>query len=482
MGWRNVQRCAHATIVAVALFATGCAQSNELSGDAIVGAPTSVVAASAALASTPGTGSRGPAWYLAGMAEAGRERAASIALTRPNFGGRNAKSGGGEGDATGLPSMKDFVAALAQAGIAESNASCLYEAIAAGGADGSNAKILQLLVAQDGEAVDPDAVTAVQSIDQDSIPRFIGTVLPCVDTSTLFSLIAAVGLSSVGGSLGGAGGLSSVGGSLGGAGGLSSVGGSLGGALSSAGGSLGGALSSAGGSLGGAGTLAALLGAAGSVNLGGVTSASITALVAAAGGNLDSSQLASIAALLIGALGGQKLSSLDTADISNLDLSKLDDSQATLLVALIIKGLTDSQQSQFSKLAGVNIASLGLKIDPSKVRPDQQGALLVLLLPFLANGINLLPGAIAPAGADPTQIYIPEGLDLSQINPLLFVSKANFTNALNVSGITTEFGACVYDQVKLLDPRALGLILAGLAPEGVAQLILAIIACEAGHG
>lgn len=434
MGWRTAKRCAHATIVAVALFATGCAQSSELSGNVIVGTPTSVVAGSAALASTSGVESRGPAWYLAGMEAARRERAASMALSRPDLSGGRTAAGGGDAGGDGLPSKKDFVAALAQAGIAESNASCIYEAIAADGADSSNAKILQILVAQGGGEVPLDAVASVQSLDKDATARFIGTVLPCIDTNTLFSLIATAGLSA------------------------------------------------AGGSLGGAGTLASVIGAAGSANLGGATPASIAALVAAAGGNLDPSQLASITALLIGALGGNSLSGLDTADISKLDLSKLDDNQAALLAALVLKGLTDSQASQLNKLAGVNIATLGIKLDPSKVRKDQQGALGVLLLPFLANGINLLPGAVPPPGADPTQIYIPEGLDLSQMNPLLFVSKLNFTNALNISGIRTDFGACVYDRLKLLDPRALGIILAGQAPEGTSQLILAIISCQAGQG
>jgi len=415
-------------VLVAAVLATGCAQSGDLSGDVSVGTDRAASPASSA--------SSGPAWFLAGMASARRDIAAREGLVRPDLPAASAAPVAAAGN--GLPPKAQFVAALTGLGIGETSAACMYDSVSTGAAAGDAAAIFKLLVAQSGQAgvaAVADAATALQSLDQTSVTRFVVAVLPCIDTGTLTTLLSAAGVASAGS---GTAGLASV--------------------------------------------LAGLSGTnLSGVNLSGISQSALSQLASTAGASLSPTQLSALATLLSNASSGT-IGSVDLSkvDLSKLDLANLSATQSQLLLAVILRGLTTEQQDQLNTLGSVNLAKLGLKIDPAKVPRSQYGALALLLLPYLASAINIAPGATPPAGADPGQIYVPPGLDLSQINPLLFASKDNVVNALQKQGLTPQFGGCLYDRLSTLDPRFLGVALEGKNPTASGQLLLTIVSCVVG--
>lgn len=411
-------------VVVMALIAGGCAQSNEYSGETPTAASPSSTAKAAAGTAVKTTG---PKWYRRGLASADAELAAARAVV-PRPASPTVTTPGTPLPVSGLPSKATFVAGLTSLGLTPAIAECMYTNISNAGTGSDAAKLVNLLVASIGKSDGVTALAALQGLDQSSIIRFVVSVAPCIDSSTLLSLLGQGG---------------------------------------------GGVASAAG-----AGSLTSLLGGLSTVKLPTVDPSVLNGIVASIGAGLSSSQLASLTATIGAAAKGQfGAIDLSTVDLSKLDLTKLTSDQVVLLFAVLLKGLSPNQQGQLQQLANVNLAKLGISIDPTKLSPDQYGPLVILLLPYFASAINLAAGNQAPAGADPTQLYVPDGLDLSQINPLYFVSRDALIAALGAQGVAATFAGCIYDHLRVLDPRLIGVAFDGSNLAATGQLLLGVLNC-----
>jgi len=411
-------------VIAVGVLAASCARSGEYSGEiASSDSPTTTAAPEKV---TPG-GSGGPKWYTDGVAASRKEIAGLDELKRPSI--TAPPSTVVPVVDTGLPPRTQFVSALSALGIQTGSAGCIYDQISTGPATADAAGIFKLLQAQTsgGKSLDATTVAAVQKIDAGSIKRFIVSVAPCLDTTTLLALLAQTG------GLGGGG------------------------------------VGSAGSTTG----LALLVSQLGTVGLGGLSGLNLSAATT----KLPTDQTAALAAFLAGIAGG-KIGNLDVSkfDISKLDITKLSVEQIVLLFAAFARGLTSDQSKQLNTLAGVDLAKLGLAIDSSKLSNDQAGALLVLFLPFLSTGLQPA-GSAPPAGADPGQIYVPPGADLSQINPLYFVPRDNVILGLARQGVGEQLGGCIYDKLRVINPQLIGLAFGGTDISAAGQILLALFGC-----
>jgi len=409
------------SILAMGLVASSCSSGRELtvSSDATAPAPTPA-------ASTDTSESSGPEWYLAGVELARADILAARPLERAPL---TAPPTTVVGD--GVPSRDELLASLAAIGIEGDVAACIAGNLSTPEV-AKDGQALLSLVGASGATPDPtasaEALSAVQELDEGTTRRLIVALSPCLDTTTLLTLLA------------GSGGLS-------GAGGLSALNG---------------------------GGLASLLGSTS------VSGLNANQLAGAAGANLSPSQLAALTAFLAGISQG-RLGGLDVNafDISKLDLANLSPEQLILLLAALARGLSPEQSTQLTSLAGVDLGRLGLNIDTSKLTTQQAGALLVLFLPFFGSGLQPA-GQTPPPGGDPNQLFVPPGLDLSNINPLLFVPRENLILGLNQSGVSTPVAGCLYDRLRVINPQLIALAFAGTNLTATGQILLATFQCLVG--
>lgn len=311
------------------------------------------------------------------------------------------------------PSKAQFVATLTAVGIGTDSAECIWA-----GVEGTPVaeKIAPLL-----------SGGAIPAIDDATVRQLTVAVAPCIDTQTLLTLLA----SGVGGS----------------GNGLASLLGAL-------------------GTSGAAGQLTSLTAGGGS-----------TQLARSVGTNLSPQQIAALAqAINAGALG--QLAGLDPSslDLTKLDLNKLSDQELVVLIAALARGLTPEQQNQVRTLANVSLNDLNLQVDPDRLTTEQAGAIFVLLLPFISAGI-VPPNPQPPAGGGADQIYIPPGTDLSSINPLYFVPEQNLVQGLQEQGVRGDVAACLYNRLRVLDPRAIALAFTGNDLTAASQVVLSALAC-----
>jgi hypothetical protein len=227
--------------------------------------------------------------------------------------------------------------------------------------------------------------------------------------------------------------------------------------------------------------------------LAGLTPAEIAAIAAAAGPNptpegiataasalgitLTAGQLGALEAALLGATGAAiNAVNPHNTDLSNVDVSKLGAGGVASLLFAVAAGLTEGQREQLLHVANINLSKVHLKVDASKVTNPQAGALLVLFLPFISANVAPNPGG-PPPGSDPNQIYVPPGTDLSSINPLNFVDRENFVAGLAQQGILPGVANCMYDKLRVIDPRLIGLSFTGGSFTGGSQVLLASVGC-----
>jgi hypothetical protein len=201
---------------------------------------------------------------------------------------------------------------------------------------------------------------------------------------------------------------------------------------------------------------------------------SIEQAALAAGAHLSPQALSALqAAAVAGALGPVNPA---TFNLGNVDPAAISGSQAAGLLFALAAGLTENQRQQLVRLANVDLSKINLNIDPSKLTSQQAGGLILLLSPFLSATLSPT-SAGPPGGANPGQVYIPPGTDLSAINPLNFVSRENLVAGLMQQGIEVNAANCMYDKLRTIDPRLIGLAFAGGGSDGSSQVLLSIIGC-----
>lgn len=364
--------------------------------------------------------SRQPAWVTEGLAlaRASSARAAERAELPPLPDPEPAAG------STLMP-MPQFVAALGALGLDATAATCIYNGIVGTPLADTVGKLL-------AAAGDPVAAATTGAIDEGSQRQMLVALAPCLDTNTLLTVLAAV--TGIGGS-----------------------------------------------KPSGDGSINALVGAvAGRLATGGGVSGDPAALARQAGVNLTPAQIQALTA----AIAAQGANPLDTSkiDFSKIDVTKLTRDQIVTLLVALLRGLTPEQQAQLGRLTAVDLQSLNLDVDTSKLSKQEAGALFVVLLPFISAGIAM-PTNEPPPGVDPGQIYIPPGTDLSAINPLNFVTKANLIEGLGTQyGIPPAQAGCIYDRLRLIDPRLIGEAYLGRSEQGAAQVVLAFVSCVVATG
>lgn len=323
-----------------------------------------------------------------------------------------------------LPSKAEFTAGLVSAGLTSAAASCIYEAIAADPAAEALAPQLTALTNSLG------ASGAGPAIDPVALQPLLGTVAPCLDSATILTMTNAL------------------------AGNGSAGEGQTFGAL-----------------------LSTVLGTA-SDGAGGAPSLNLAGLRQLDGSTATPEQAVALAALLsklpeiLTFQNGQ----LDMAVLRNLDLRSLSQDQARALLLIFANQLTTGQQAQLAQIADVNLQQLQLGVDVNTLTIEQRGSLLLLLSPFISAGLKPLMN-IPPEGQPVDQIYVPKGLDLSNINPLYFVPRENVVAGFQSEGVAQGLAGCLYDRLRLIDPQAIGRAFIGTDPAGTLQIGLSILSC-----
>ena len=416
--WRG---SAAAVLIACSIFAVGCSQSSEYTD--------TTDAPPAAAKSAKGTS---PAWVSKGFQIATRYRESLKASAVGSGSGGSTPTTVATSDQ--LPPKDQFVATLSGLGLGASAAGCIYDGVNGTPLAAKLGGLISAAGAATGTASPAAALsgaTGLAGIDEGTVKQILVALAPCVDSTTLVALLAASG-------------------GLGSGTGAASLTGLLGSAVASA-------ASSAGG-----GTGAKL---------------DVSALAKAAGSSFNPAQLAALSAALNQGVAGE-LSKLDprTADLSKLDLSKLTPDKINLLLAAILRGLTPQQQSDLRTLTKVNLDQLNVQVDTSKLTSEQVGSLLLLLLPYISAGISPVNGT-PPPGVDPGKIYVPPGVDLSNINPINFLSKPDFILGLNRQGVGTPLAGCLYEKLRLVDPQLIAIAFAGTDLTAVSQISLAVLGC-----
>jgi hypothetical protein len=323
-----------------------------------------------------------------------------------------------------LPPEPEFTAALGSLGLDPTSASCIYNGIVGTPLAETVGRLLTTATNPLAAATDPTAASAA-AVDEGTQRQLLVALAPCLDTNMLLTVLAAV----------------------------------------------------SGGGSGAAGSLNALLASAvSSATAGALPNVDPAALARTAGVNLTPQQIQALAAAVAAA---QAANAVDTStiDFSKIDVTKLSKEQIVTLLAALLKGLTPEQAAQLNALAAVDIKQLNLNIDPASLSNQQAGALFVLLLPFISAGVAP-PANQPPTGGSPGQIYIPPGTDLSAINPLNFVTRDNLIQGLGDQyGIPPKQAGCLYDRLRLIDPRLIGEAYLGRSEQGAAQLALAFVTC-----
>lgn len=408
-----------AIVSALALVA-GCSASNDVPNAAPVNVESSP---------------RHPAphWVTTGIALARASEPLDAETGALGSGSRTAASGSGTtgstSDAAALPTREQVVPLLTQAGLSDSQATCVYNGVAANAQVatdiGTLLKALSAAQGPSGATSSTNALGALATLSPDTGKRLLVAISPCLDSTTLFALLSTSG--------GGGGSIS-----------LDSL-----------------------------STLATRSGGKPLPTIPQFTAAQITSLVS---GSLSAAQKAQLQQVLSGvsALNKGKLPGLN---LDQLDLTKLSPDQSSLLLAALVNGLTAAQQQQLLSLAKVDLNKLNLKIDPNKLKPEELGQLLLLISPLLAASIN--PNGFGPPpGSDPTQIYIPPGTDLSQLNPLLFLSRDDVVNAAKAQGSNPVLTGCLYDKLRALSPLILTKFFSSPGDQlATAEVLLSAISC-----
>jgi len=359
-----------------------------------------------------------PRWVTEGLALARAESAE--ALERADLPEAPALQPSPTEAGSSLMPEPQFIAALGALGLDPTAASCIYQGIVGTPLADSVGQLLSV-------ASDPIAAATAGAIDEGTQRQMLVALAPCLDTNTLLTVLAAV--SGIGGT-----------------------------------------------APSGDGSVNSLIAAVGGKLTTQVSGADAAAIAKAAGVNLSPEQIQALVAAIAAAKQAEALDP-SKVDFSTLDVSKLTKEQIVTLLAALLRGLTPQQQEQLGRLTAIDLKSLNLDVDVAGLDRQEQGALFVLLLPFISAGVAMPTGA-PPPGVDPGQIYIPPGMDLSAINPLNFVSKENLIRGLGEQyDVPPAQAACLYDRLRLLDPRLIGEAYLGLSEQGAAQIALAFISC-----
>jgi hypothetical protein len=321
-----------------------------------------------------------------------------------------------------LPPEAEFTAALGTLGLDAASAACVYNGIVGTPLAETVGRLLTSATNPIAAVTDPATADAA-SVSEATQRQLLVALAPCLDTNMLLTVLAAV----------------------------------------------------TGTGPSGAGSINALLASVVSSATGPLPKLDASALAKTAGINLTPAQ---ITALTNAIAAAQAAATVDTSniDFSKLDVSKLSKEQVITLLAALLKGLTPAQAAQLNALTAIDLKSLNLDIEPGSLSNQQAGALFVLLLPFISAGVAAPTGP--PPGFDPGQIYIPPGTDLSSINPLNFITRDNMIESLGKEyGIAPAQAGCIYDRVRVIDPRLLGEAYLGRSEQGAAQLAFALIGC-----
>ena len=349
---------------------------------------------------------------------------------------------------TGLPDRDSVVGALVASGVPEEQATCIYNGLATNADVASDAAAilgglagLGSTSASGGGGATPGATASslatLASLEPESSTRILVAIAPCLDPSTLSALL--VGGRPAGGIGAGAGPMS----------------------------------------------LDALLANLTPEQLSMLQELDPAAVAATVGGALSAGELkqlqdalAQVQALGAGGQGALgTLAQLNGLDLSKLDLSALPADQLPLLLYAIIAGLNAEQQRQLQTVAGFNFDKLDLNIDPEKLTPEQIGTLLLILGPALAASISPR-GGTPPPGVDPSQVYIPPGIDLSLINPLVFLNRDDAIAEFVRQGLSATAGACFIDSYARLPPATLlAFFSSDPNPVAISQFLLTSLNC-----
>ena len=226
--------------------------------------------------------------------------------------------------------------------------------------------------------------------------------------------------------------------------------------------------------------LAALLG----IDLSKLSAADIERIAVAVAGKLGPDEVALVRRLLAGAASGSSDASAALAalagQLGSLDLSKLNGDELAALFSALVKALGVEQAKLLEQLGKVNLLPIDLSVDPSTLSPEQLGTWLLLTAPLLTATLKKNAN-LPPAGGDPNEVYIPPGVDLSDINPLVFVPKEAFVAGLRDGGWSSDAAGCYYDQLRLLPAAQIGNLFSSTANAAeVAQVLLLGLGCVAG--
>lgn len=315
-----------------------------------------------------------------------------------------------------LPDRDAVVPALIAAGLSAEQAECVYTGLSSNPAVAQDLELISSTLASSSDG--GVNVSALASLDPDASTRILASLAPCLDAGSLSLLL---------------------------------------------------------GGLGSGGSLAALLPglAGGNIDLAALQGLDLS--------GLDPSLAAALNAYVASLAGGgaPDLSGFDLSgiDIGNLDLSSISPDQLPTLILAILAGLSAGQRQQLSDLAQIDFDNLGIDIDADNLTPEQIGGLLLLISPLAVAAISPNGGA-PPPGADPSQIYIPPGTDLSQINPLNFVPRETVIQGAIDQGISPGAAGCLFDNLKAINPTSLGSLFSNSPnPVAVAELALAAVLC-----
>ena len=373
-----------------------------------------------------------PNWVGAGFARASELRLADP-LRRPTTAETQTPD-------NGLPSLPEFKELMAKIGLDDDSIECIYVNFSEGPAAKLLSQLLILLENTTEEEGYASVGEALNDFTPGELQQFLVALAPCVDPDLFVSILLAL-FGAEPGQVTAASALGSFA--------DDTLGGISGSEL------LGLLISIAGVPLGaGAGAFAA----------------------AAAAGGFTGAETNLVLAAILGVLGEVDTLAEDI-DFSDLDVSEYGAEEFAALLFLAVRGLNDRQQANLIGIANYRLSAFELQLDASDLEADQGGALLVLLLPFLSAAITPPDTNTPPPGQDLQQVYIPAGADLSQINPLFFVPRDDLVNSFAEQGVPEETGGCIYERVRELDWRIVGLALSGGDGTGTAQMLTALIGC-----
>lgn len=322
---------------------------------------------------------------------------------------------------SGLPSREVVVASLTAAGLSAEQAECVYDHVVADPLVSSEVTAFVTALSTPGGT--GGATGAVAGLSPEATTRLVTTVSPCLDQATLVALMAA------------------------------------------------------GQGTGGNTQLQALLNQAQGLDLAALAGFDPAALAQALAGRLGADQVRRLQELLGGVGTPGAGGALAAIDVEGLDISRLTPEETPLLILALLRGLTPAQQMQLLSLTRVDLGDLDLQINPDTLTPEEVGRLLLALSPVLAGTISPTP----PDGHDPGQVYVPPGADLSNINPLIFLNRADVIAALQRQGFAPSVAACLFDSLSRLPPTTIAALFTSDAQQSSAALVaLTAVRCIAG--